>query len=153
MLFGVPERFPSSVSSGKEHCNFHNLVESGTCGFRWKRQVTDSAKSPVFHGLYASFSPESGSSLSSGSSAPGVRNILDVFQVHEPPPCRTPTKLRALRAGCSPLPEDGGAVFWAAAQVAVVRLNHLGLEGDRMTSTHRHYLSARKEPFRILLFD
>ena len=25
-----------------------------------------------------------------------------------------PAKLRALRAGCSPLPEDGVAVFWAA---------------------------------------
>ena len=26
MLFGVPERVPSSVSSGKEHRNFHNLA-------------------------------------------------------------------------------------------------------------------------------
>ena len=60
MLFGVPERFPSSDSSAKEHRNFHNLVESRARGFRWKRLVTDSSKSPVFLGSVISFSPESG---------------------------------------------------------------------------------------------
>ena len=52
MLFGVPERFPSSVSSAKEHRNFHNLVESGTSsGFRWKRQVNDHLKITSVPGL------------------------------------------------------------------------------------------------------
>ena len=80
----VPElRFQRNCA--KEQRNIHNLVESGNRGFQWKRFVTELAKSSVFHGPLASFSPKLGSLLSSGSSAPGIRNILDrdVFHVQD----------------------------------------------------------------------
>ena len=68
-----------------------------------------------------------------------------------------PAELRG-SAGCSSLPEDGVAVFWAAEQVAVVRLKH---PVSRVTDDFNpsavggchHHLSARNEPFRILLID
>ena len=57
------------------------------------------------------------------------------------------------------LSEDGVAMFWAAEQVVVVRRNHLGLAGDRVTLTRRPsvvvtttFPRERSLP-RILLFD
>ena len=70
MRFSPLTVFPSSDASGIVAQYFPPSVESGARSFRWKRLVTDSSKSPVPLGSANSFSPESGSSLSSGSGAP-----------------------------------------------------------------------------------